>query len=61
MLGVGKTLGFEMLNDGRLERVRISARRVMVTPESVRRVIAEGRGAPSLPLAPPRLIKRPRA
>lgn len=51
LLGVGKTLGHEMLNDGRLERVRLGRRRCAVTTESIRRLIAGS--APLPPRSPP--------
>jgi hypothetical protein len=38
MLGVGKTTGFSMLRDGRLERVQLGPRAVGVTLRSIKRL-----------------------
>lgn len=42
MLGVKKTLGFQMLADGRLERVRLGPRAVGVTVASIKRLVERG-------------------
>jgi len=55
ILGIGKSLFFQMLADGRLERRRISARRCAVTTASVLPFI-EGRA----PLPPLKLPNPPR-
>jgi len=59
MLGVGKTLGFRMLKDGRLERVQLGPRAVGVTLASVKR-LAEGGTEPS-PDPPALRVARPRS
>ena len=52
LLGIGKTLGFRLLREGRLERVQLGPRAVGVTLASVRR-LAEGGTEPSPEPEPP--------
>jgi hypothetical protein len=42
MLGVKKTLGFELINRGILERVKLGPKASGITMRSIRRVAAEG-------------------
>ena len=61
MLGVGKTLGFRLIRDGRLERVQLGPRAVGVTLASVKR-LAEGGAEPSPEPEPPEpRVARPRS
>lgn len=53
MLGVGKTMGFELMRAGHLQRVRIGKRAVGISVLSIRRLVEDG-----LPLPSP--IERPR-
>jgi|SRR6516165_2931470 hypothetical protein len=56
MLGIGKTLGFRMLADGRLERVKLSERAVGVTLRSIEALI-EIRSQPRAAEPPPRITR----
>ena len=42
MIGVGRTLGYKLLADGRLERVHLGRRAVGVTMASIKRLIESG-------------------
>jgi hypothetical protein len=42
MIGVGKTLGFAMMNDGRLERVQLGPRAVGITLRSIEKLVQQG-------------------
>lgn len=43
-LGIGMTKTYQLINEGKLERVRIG-RRVLVTTESIRALVASSRDA----------------
>ena len=60
ILGIGKTLGFELVRNGILERRPLGKRAIGITMASIKRV-ADGRAAlpPSTPEPPKPRLKRP--
>jgi hypothetical protein len=52
LLSIGKTLGFAMLRDGRLERVQLGPRSVGVTMVSIKRLAGGGAEPPPEPEQP---------
>ena len=61
ILSVGRTTGFAMLKDGRLEKVRLGPRSIGVTMASIRRVAANLETSPAAPKPPKARLARPRS
>ena len=62
LLGIGKTLGFNLIRDGTLPKVRLGGRAIGIPLAAIRALIEGGMTAPQpgpTPEPPTRVIKRP--